>query len=192
MTQSRYAVHLRRRREGKTDFRSRKQLLYAGKPRLVVRTSLRYASAQVISYTPQGDIVIAAANAKQLGPYGWKASCSNTPAAYLTGLLCGMRAKKAGVEESILDIGMRDVVKGARIFAILKGFADAGIDIPYGEGIVPEDDRLNGEHIASYYKSLDDDARKARFSKYIKEGVDVTSLPDMVPRVKDEIMKKGE
>ncbi len=120
MTQSRYAVHLRRRREGKTDFRSRKQLLYAGKPRLVVRTSLRYASAQVISYTPQGDIVIAAANAKQLGPYGWKASCSNTPAAYLTGLLCGMRAKKAGVEESILDIGMRDVVKGARIFAILK------------------------------------------------------------------------
>jgi hypothetical protein len=73
-----------------------------------------------------------------------------------------------------------------------EGFADAGIDIPYGEGIVPEDDRLNGEHIASYYESLDDDARKARFSKYIKEGVDVTSLPDMVARVKDEIMKKGE
>lgn len=192
MTGSRFAVHFRRRREGKTDFRSRRQMLYSGKPRFVVRTSLRYVTAQVISFTFEGDLVMASASSKQLAEYGWKGSFSNTSAAYLTGLLCGMRAKKAGVSDAILDIGMRDVVKGAKIFATLKGFSDAEIDIPFGEGIVPDEDRISGKHIVTYYESLDEEERKARFSNYLKEQVDVTSIPEMFEQVKAEIINKGE
>ncbi len=192
MTGSRFAVHFRRRREGKTDFRSRRQMLYSGKPRLVVRTSLRYIMAQVVSFTFEGDIVKASATSKQLAAYGWKGSGSNTSAAYLTGLLCGMRAKKAGLSEAILDIGMRDVVKGAKIFATLKGFSDSDIDIPFSEDIVPDEDRISGKHIVTYYESLDEEARKARFSNYLKEQVDVTSIPAMFEQVKAEIINKGE
>lgn len=192
MTGSRFAVHFRRRREGKTDFRSRRQMLYSGKPRLVVRTSLRYVTAQVVTFTFEGDVVKASATSKQLAAYGWKGSGSNTSAAYLTGLLCGMRAKKAGLSEAILDIGMRDVVKGAKIFAALKGFSDSEMDIPFSEDIVPGEDRISGKHIVTYYESLDEETRKARFSNYLKEQVDVTSIPEMFEQVKAEIIKKGE
>jgi large subunit ribosomal protein L18 len=192
MATSRFAVHFRRRREGKTDFRSRRQMLYSGKPRFVVRTSLRYVTAQVTTFTFGGDLVAASATSKQLAAYGWKGSTSNTSAAYLTGLLCGMRAKKAGISEAILDIGMRDVVKGAKIFATLKGFSDAEVDIPFGEDIVPDEDRISGKHIVAYYESLDEEERKVRFSNYLKEQVDVTTIPDMFEQVKAEIIKKGE
>ncbi len=192
MTGSRFAVHFRRRREGKTDFRSRRQMLYSGKPRFVVRTSLRYITAQVVSFTFEGDVVEASATSKQLAAYGWNGSGSNTSAAYLTGLLCGMRAKKAGLSEAILDIGMRDVVKGAKIFAALKGFSDSEMDIPFSEGIIPSEDRISGRHIVTYYESLDEETRKARFSNYLKEQVDVTSIPEMFEQVKAEIIKKGE
>ncbi len=192
MTGSRFAVHFRRRREGKTDFRSRRQMLYSGKPRLVVRTSLRYVTAQVVTFTFEGDVVKASATSKQLAAYGWKGSGSNTSAAYLTGLLCGMRAKKAGLSEAILDIGMRDVVKGAKIFAALKGFSDSDMDIPFSEDIVPDEDRISGKHIVTYYESLDEETRKARFSNYLKEQVDVTSIPEMFEQVKAEIINKGE
>ncbi|MCD6331217.1 MAG: 50S ribosomal protein L18, partial [Thermoplasmata archaeon] len=37
--------------------------------------------------------------------------------------------------------------KGAKVFAALKGVVDAGIDVPYGEEILPSEDRLYGKHI---------------------------------------------
>ena len=44
------AAAYRRKREGKTDYRKRLRLLLSGKPRLVIRRSLRDISAQVIEY----------------------------------------------------------------------------------------------------------------------------------------------
>ena len=48
----------------------------------------------------------------------------------------------------MLDIGLYTPRKGARIFAALKGVVDAGIEVPYGEEIVPSEDRLYGKHIS--------------------------------------------
>ena len=46
---------------------------------------------------------------------------SNIPAAYLTGYLCGLRARKKGIKKAVLDLGLERVVKGSRIFAALAG-----------------------------------------------------------------------
>ena len=34
-----------------------------------------------------------------------------------------------------------------RVFAALKGMVDAGMEIPHGEDVLPDDDRINGSHI---------------------------------------------
>lgn len=143
----RYRVARRRRREGKTDYRKRVNLLRSGQYRVVVRNSLRNIRVQVINFDPKGDQIMASAEGHELAKFGWKASTSNTPAAYLAGYLAGIRAKNAGIEEAVLDIGLQTPTKGSRIFASLKGLLDAGIDIPHSEEILPSEQRIRGEHI---------------------------------------------
>ena len=67
--------------------------------------------------------------------------------AYLTGLLAGKKAIKKGLKEGVLDIGLYTPRKGARIFAALKGVVDAGVKVPYGEEILPSEERIYGKHI---------------------------------------------
>ncbi len=143
----RYKVARRRRRECKTDYRRRINLLRSGLPRAVVRKSLRNLRIQLIDYAPKGDRVLASAEASELEKYGWKGAASNIPAAYLTGFLAGKRAINAGVERAVLDIGLHTPTKGAKIFASLKGLLDAGIEIPHGEEVLPPEGRIMGEHI---------------------------------------------
>src|SRR5512136_1398260 len=98
---SRYRVPLRRRREKKTDYQARKGFVVSGRPRLVARSSLKNTVAQIVSAKPNGDIVLASAHSRELvNKYGWKGATGNVPAAYLTGLLCGLKAKKNGVSEA--------------------------------------------------------------------------------------------
>jgi large subunit ribosomal protein L18 len=78
---------------------------------------------------------------------GWTASGKSTPSAYLTGYLAGVRAKKKGIDGAVLDIGLREPVKGGVMFAATKGLVDAGVDVPHGEDMVPSDDRLVGKHM---------------------------------------------
>ena len=131
---SSYRVKLRRRREGKTDYQARKAMVISGKPRLVARASLRNVTAQVMIAKRGGDQVLAAANSRELvKTYGWKAPTGNIPAAYLTGLLCGLKAKGAGIKEAILDIGLVSPTKGSKIFAVLSGVVDAGVEVPHSE-----------------------------------------------------------
>jgi len=190
MNGPRYSLHFRRRREGKTDFRVRRRMLYSGKPRFVVRKSLNHIWAQVVNMDEGGDKIVSSAHSRDLSGFGWKGSFSNTPAAYLTGYLCGLKAKKEGISEAILDVGLYSVVKGSKIFACLKGFADSGIDIPFDESIVPSEDRINGQHIVQYFDNLDDDERSKRFSKYIKDNIDVKKIPDLFEKTKKEIGEK--
>ncbi|HLE46929.1 MAG TPA: 50S ribosomal protein L18 [Candidatus Thermoplasmatota archaeon] len=143
----RFRVAFRRRREGKTDYKKRLGLVKSGKPRLVVRRSSRTITVQFIDFGEQGDVVRAAATSRDLVAQGWTHSGSATPAAYLTGLLAAKRAKKAGIEEAVLDIGRQDPTPGGRIFAALKGVVDGGIDVPHDEEILPDEKRLQGEHI---------------------------------------------
>ena len=187
---SNYRVQLRRRREGKTDYQARKALVISGRPRLVTRTSIRNVNAQIIIAKQTGDRVLAAANSRELAKkYGWKAPTGNIPAAYLTGLLVGLKAKKAGVDAAILDIGLITPTKGARIFAVLKGVVDACIEIPHSEEKLAKD-RLKGDHIALYAKDLSADSEEynLKFSKYGAGGVSPEKVTEHFSHVRSEIV----
>ena len=195
---SSYRVPLKRRREGKTDYQARKALVLPGKPRLVPRSSSRNIVVQIVVAKPHGDEVLVAAHSRELTKaYEWKASTSNVPAAYLTGLLCGLRAKNKGVEEAVLDIGLVAPGKGAKVFAALSGVVDAGVDVPHDEEKLVEE-RVKGEHIVAYAKSLSGDSEvySARFSKYLERKLAPEKLPEHFAKVKAEIInsfkKKGD
>jgi len=144
----RYHVKPRRRREGRTDYRERLNLLKSRKIRMVVRKSIKNTQIQFVEYKETGDSILATANSKELvSKYNWKYSTSNTPAAYLTGILAGKRAKDKGIDECILDIGRYVPVKGSKVFASLKGAIDAGINCPVDEGKIPDEKRLTGEYL---------------------------------------------
>lgn len=196
---SSYRVPLRRRREGKTDYKARKALVLSGKPRLVARCALKNSSVQIIVAKPYGDEVLASAHSRELKKkYGWKAPTGNVPSAYLTGLLCGLKAKaKAkGAEEAILDIGLTAPTRGSRVFAALKGVLDAGVEVPHNEEKIVEE-RLEGAHIAAYGKSLAPGSEfySAKFSKYLEQKVSPEKLPEHFAKVKANIIssfKKGD
>ncbi len=190
---SNYRVPLRRRREGKTDYQARKALVLSGKPRLVARKTGKNVVAQIIVAKPHGDEVLVTAHSRELRKYGWVAPTGNIPAAYLTGLLCGLKAKARGVEKAILDIGLIAPTKGAKIFATLKGVLDADVDVPHDEAkLIME--RIEGKHIAAYGKSLQDDSEvySAKFSKYTAQKLSPEKLPEHIEKVKADIIKSFE
>lgn len=187
---SNYRVQLRRRREGKTDYQARKALVISRRPRLVTRTSIRNVNAQIIVAKQKGDQVLAAANSHELiKKYGWKAPTGNIPAAYLTGLLVGLKAKAAGIDGSILDIGLITPTKGARIFAVLCGVVDAGVEVPHSEEKLNKN-RLKGDHIAWYAKNLGPDSEEynAKFSKYRAHGVAPEKVAEHFSKIRAEIV----
>ena len=188
---SRYRTPFRRRKEGKTDYRARKALVLSRKPRLVARSSINNIIAQVILAKPRGDEVLVSAQSRELTrKYGWKAPRGNLPAAYLTGLLCGLKAKAKGIEEAILDLGLNSPSKGARVFAVLKGFLDADVQVPHGEEKLPDEKRIEGEHIAQYAESLSSDPEgyQSKFSRYLEQKVAPEKLPKHFADVKKDII----
>ena len=190
---STYRVPPRRRREGKTDYQARKALVLSGRPRLVARNTVKNIIAQIIVAKPHGDEVSVTAHSRELRKYGWKAPTGNVPAAYLTGLLCGLKAKTKGVKEAILDIGLIAPTKGAKIFATLSGVLDAGVAVPHDEGKMVRE-RIEGKHIAKYGKSLEGDSEvySAKFSKYVEQKLSPEKLPEHFLKVKAEIIKSFE
>lgn len=152
-TGSRYRVKFRRVRSGRTDYRARKQMLISRKPRLVIRKSLKNTQAQIIMPGKAGDVTLVTANTQELEKYGYTGSTGNITSAYLTGLLLGYRAKKAGQKEAILDSGLYQATRGGRLFAALKGAVDAGMEIPHDPEIFPPQERLMGKHIDEYRKT---------------------------------------
>jgi len=187
---ARYRVQVRRRREGKTDFRARKALILSGLPRLVTRGSLRNITAQIIVAKPEGDEVLASAHSSELRKkYGWKAPTGNVPSAYLTGFICGLKAKKEGITEAVLDIGLTAPTKGSRLFAVLNGALDAGIKIPYDEVKLVKE-RAKGEHIAKYGKTMGVGSEEfaAKFSKYLQQETSPEKVPELFSKVKADII----
>jgi large subunit ribosomal protein L18 len=186
---SSYRVQLRRRREGKTDYRARKALVLSRRPRLVARSSLRNVTVQLVVAKPIGDTVLAAAQSGELKKFGWKAPTGNVPSAHLTGLLCGLRARKAGVSEAVLDLGLIGPTRGSRIFAILSGALDAGIEVPHAEEKLGKE-RVKGEHIVKYGKSLGvgSEVYLKKFSKYLGQGLSPEKLPEHFTEIKNAII----
>jgi len=186
---ARYRVQLRRRREGKTDYQAREALVVSGKPRLIARSSLKHVLAQIVVAKLHGDEVKAAALSRELREFGWQASTGNVPSAYLTGLLCGLRAKKAGIAEAVLDIGLTPPTKGSKLFAVLSGVSDAGLDVPYDEEKIVKE-RINGYHIAVYAKALGagSESYLARFSANLGRNFAPEKLPEHFAEVKAAII----
>jgi len=103
-----FQVKLRRRREGKTDYRQRHKLItqdknkyQSHKYRLVVRFSNRFVLVQVIYAEIGGDKVLASAHSKELSKYGLEVGLKNYAAAYSTGLLLARRLlAQLGLDET--------------------------------------------------------------------------------------------
>jgi len=163
----RYQVKYRRRREGRTDYQARQRLVAQDKNkysspkyRLVVRSSNKDVTCQIVRSKIVGDEVIAAAYAKELKNYGFPVQSTNYAATYATGLLVarrlldslGLADKYVGQKEvkgedynveplddgpapfhALLDVGLSRTTTGSRVFAALKGAADGGLEIPHSE-----------------------------------------------------------
>lgn len=94
----RYQVQYRRRREGKTNYRNRKKLIFQPKNkyntpkyRLVVRITNRDVITQIVYSRIVGDMVVCAAYSHELPRYGIKVGLTNYASAYATGLLVARR-----------------------------------------------------------------------------------------------------
>ena len=147
----------RRRQSGETDYRRRLKLLKSGNARAVVRISNTRVVCQVVNWLKEGDKVELSVTGDDLvSRYGWPEGNSrkNITASYLVGYALGKSAISAGHDEAVLDIGLAASTTGNRVFAALKGMVDAGLEIPHGESVYPDEDRLNGAHIDESYASI--------------------------------------
>jgi len=186
-----YRVPFRRRREGKTDYQLRRGLVLSRLPRLVVRGASRHMIVQLIEAKATGDEVVVSAFSRELiKTYGWQGACGNVSAAYLTGLLCGYRAKAKGIKKAVLDIGLQMPSKGARVFAALKGVIDAGITVPHNEDALPNEARISGQHIVDYANKLssNQEAYQKRFSEYLSRGMRPEQFSEHFSQVKEKII----
>src|SRR3989344_8298608 len=102
---NRYKLPFGRRYSKKTDYKARLKAVRSGKIRAVVRKGLENVKIQFVKFEPAGDKILAEADSASLKKFGWAAGSGNLPAAYLTGLVAGGRARGAKVENANLDIG---------------------------------------------------------------------------------------
>ncbi len=117
---------------------------------MVVRKSNRYIKLQLITAEKEGDRTHVAANSSELSSLGYSGGLANVPAAYLTGLLFGTRAKEAGFEELILDKGLQRQVARGIIYAALRGALESGVAIPHDPEVLPDGERALGASIATF------------------------------------------
>lgn len=137
-----FQVKLRRRREGRTDYRQRHKLItqdknkyQSHKYRLVVRFSNRFVQVQVVYAEINGDKVLCSAHSKELAKYGLTVGLKNYAAAYCTGLLVARRL--------LAKLGLDEVYNG--------------VEEPTGEVVSTE---VNGR--TYFVESVDDEKRPFR------------------------------
>ena len=170
-------VPQRRRREGRTDYRHRLAMVKSGKPRFVIRKSVNSMTCQFIEHDSKGDRTLVTVSSSNLPALGWKGSIGNIPAAYLTGLLCGIKAKKSGIKEAVLDIGLHTSTKGSRLYSALKGAVDAGIGIPHSDEIFPPEERIRGKHIEQHAESMGKKLQVSSLFDQVKKKIESGQSP---------------
>lgn len=160
----------RRRKENRTDYKARLILLKSGIPRIVVRRTNKYFILQAVKSEEAQDKVTATITSKELLKNGWDVkkcgSLKSIPAGYLTGLLL---AKKLKSGKYIIDLGMARTIAGSRVFAVVKGLVEGGLDISANETVFPSEERLNGEHLKSELKDIIAKVHKNVFSSTVKK-----------------------
>ncbi len=175
----------RRRRAGLTDYRKRLKLVKSGLERLVVRRTNRRIIAMLVKSKAGGDETLVSATSDVLSKFGWKASFKSIPAAYLTGFLLGKKALEKGVEKAIVDFGVHSSVKGSRLYAVVKGVLDAGVEVPVDEEMLVPEERLYGEHISNYFRQVSQNPASPQFRK--TDPAFVENIRDMVISIKEKI-----
>ena len=170
----RYRRSFRRRAEGKTNYHRRMKLIKSKKLRAVIRASNNHMIVQIIRSKTGGDEVVISAFSKELvSKFGWNANTGNIPAAYLTGYLAGLRAKKQNIEEAILDLGI--FYHKNRVLAAFKGLLESGLEIPFSEDFFPNniEETIKGSHIEQYanlLKNENSEEYEKVFSGYLKKN----------------------
>jgi large subunit ribosomal protein L5e len=209
------------------------------KYRLIARKTNKDIIAQIAYATIQGDRIVTAAYAHELPRYGIKVGLTNYAAAYATGLLLarrhltsiGLSSKYQGkvdadgadytVEptegprpfKALLDVGLARTTTGARVFSVMKGALDGGINIPHSvkrfagysaesKKLVPEQLKkyIFGGHVADYMKKLqqeDASGYQKQFSRFVKAGIKAGDLEGIYKNAHkairaDPVFKKKE
>jgi large subunit ribosomal protein L5e len=200
------------------------------KNRLVVRITNKDIIAQVVYSKIDGDHVMAAAYSHELPGFGLKVGLTNYAACYATGLLLARRVLKQlkldtayeGQTEvdgelyevehneegpapfrAYLDIGLARATCGARIFGVLKGAVDGGMDVPHSEKRFAGYDADAKEYDADLHRSMifanhvkeymehlleqDEDMYKKQFAHYVKNGVDADGIEEMIEATHEAI-----
>ncbi|PPR97076.1 hypothetical protein GOBAR_AA23591 [Gossypium barbadense] len=186
----RYQVKFKRRREGKTDYRARNRLINQDKNKYNT-PKYRFVARFPDNLFEATTFFLAAAYAHELPRYGLEVGLTNYAAAYCVGLLLARRTLKqlemdaeyeGNVEatgedftvepaetrrpfRALLDVGLIRTTTGNRVFGVLKGALDGGIDIPHGDKrfagfnkdskqLDPEVHRkyIYGGHVAAYMR----------------------------------------
>lgn len=145
----------KRRAEFRTDYSLRKKLLESRTPRIVIRKTNKYFIVQAIESLEAQDKVITTTTSKELLKKGWdekqKGSLKSIPAGYLTGLLVAKKLKKG---KFIVDLGIARKISGSRVYSVVKGLIDGGLNISANEKIFPSRERLEGTHLQSKNKEI--------------------------------------
>ncbi|NIA03903.1 MAG: 50S ribosomal protein L18 [Nitrospiraceae bacterium] len=193
MAKTRKFIDLRRKREQKTDYRKRLKLIKHGTPRIVVRSTNSRMLVQLIEFKPEGDVVLFGVDSKKLEDYGWNLPFNNLPAAYLTGYLFGKIIKSKSLDKDlIVDLGLKRKIAGNKLFSLLKGIIDSGIQLKITNDVFPDEDRLYGKRISDYYNSIkgkDENETHHQYSKN-KNKDELTDLPSFVKKIKSNIDQK--
>lgn len=185
-----YRVPYKRRRKKITDYSVRRVLASSEVPRLVFRSSNSWIQVQIITSEIIGDRVVTQANSKELiKNFGWHGGTKNTPTSYLVGFLAGVKALKKGVTKANLDNGLGTPTKGSKVFAAVKGFLDAGLEVPCSEGVLPDKDRIEGETLAKYIETVLEQHLEGdhRFSIFLSRGLEPKDLVNHFRSVKSKL-----
>jgi large subunit ribosomal protein L18 len=186
----RYIHTIKRIRKHKTNYRKRAAILVGRHHFITVKVTNQNVLTRLLDPDINGDKVLATAHSRELVKQGWNGSLNSLPACYLTGILLGKKCLEKNFDSGVLYTGMNPFT--SRVAACLKGIVDAGVHVPASEDSFPEQDRLDGNHIADYAKLLQEDKSKyeSRFSLLLKNGLKPEDYPAHVQKIKSALMER--
>lgn len=157
----------RRRKENKTDYKNRLNLLKSGLKRIVVRQTNKYFLIQLVESFEAKDKVIVSVSSRDLLKEGFNkkyiGSLKSIPAGYSTALLFSNKINKN--ENYIIDIGMARNIYGNRNSAVIKGLVDGQVKINVDKKVFPTNERLEGNHLKDDVKKEFEKINKIIMSK---------------------------
>ena len=75
-------------------------------------------------------------------------------------MIAGYKAKKKGIKDAVVDIGLQVNTKGNSIYAVVSGIIDSGIDVPADNKNFPDRNRLEGKHTKNKGDGFDEIKKK--------------------------------